>query len=563
MRGLTNRFGSQTVHEDLDLDVRRGEILGVVGGSGTGKSVLMRSILGLREPDAGSIQVLGADARSGRFADRQHITRNTGVLFQDGALFSSMTVGENVQVPLKEHHGEFPERWYFELALLKIKLAGLPADALDKLPSQLSGGMRKRAGLARALALDPPLLFLDEPTAGLDPIGAAAFDRLIRTLQQALGLTVFLITHDLDTLYAICDRIAVLADRKVIANAPLAEVEQIDHPWIQDYFHGPRASCARPRPIPPRPPEHGNQSQLRPDRRLHHRGRPGPAAVRALGRQIFLRPHLAAVPGGVPRGGDRPVGRQPGAVQRHRGRLDHRVDPGAERPAAGGRACARQFDHADQERHPRQAGDHQPDRAVDHPALRRHPEAPALTTIDKSDAPIIQTTPSALQNITDTANRIVERMDQMLSDKNVASISATLQNLEKISGGIADRDEGMQALIVSARDAARNLDTTLTTTNGTIKRLDQNLVQQLPGILEKLDATLVKLDSAAGNADNILGENRAAINSFANDGLGQLGPTLTELRGLIRDLRRVSDKLDNNPARYLLGRDAPKEFEPK
>ncbi|APO95153.1 MULTISPECIES: MlaD family protein [Xanthomonas] len=191
------------------------------------------------------------------------------------------------------------------------------------------------------------------------------------------------------------------------------------------------------------------------------------------------------------------------------------------------------------------------------------PEAPSLTTIDKSDAPIIQTTPSALQNITDTANRIVERMDEMLSDKNVASISATLQNLEKISGGIADRDEGMQALIVSARDAARNLDTTLTTTNGTIKRLDQNLVQQLPGILNKLDATLVKLDSAAGNADNILGENRAAINSFANDGLGQLGPTLTELRGLIRDLRRVSDKLDNNPARYLLGRDAPKEFEPK
>ncbi|MBB3813617.1 phospholipid/cholesterol/gamma-HCH transport system ATP-binding protein [Xanthomonas arboricola] len=245
VRGLTNRFGNQVVHEDLDLDVRRGEILGVVGGSGTGKSVLMRSILGLREPDAGSIQVLGADARSGRFADRQHITRNTGVLFQDGALFSSMTVGENVQVPLKEHHGEFPERWYFELALLKIKLAGLPADALDKLPSQLSGGMRKRAGLARALALDPPLLFLDEPTAGLDPIGAAAFDRLIRTLQQALGLTVFLITHDLDTLYAICDRIAVLADHKVIANAPLAEIEQVDHPWIQEYFHGPRARAAR------------------------------------------------------------------------------------------------------------------------------------------------------------------------------------------------------------------------------------------------------------------------------------------------------------------------------
>ncbi|WP_282244719.1 MULTISPECIES: ABC transporter ATP-binding protein [Stenotrophomonas] len=245
VRGLTNRFGSQTVHEGLDLDVRRGEILGVVGGSGTGKSVLMRSILGLRTPDEGQIEVLGVDARSGNRADRLHIERNTGVLFQDGALFSSMTVGENVQVPLKEHHGELPERWHYELALLKVKLAGLPADAINKLPSQLSGGMRKRAGLARALALDPPLLFLDEPTAGLDPIGAAAFDRLIKTLQEALGLTVLLITHDLDTLYAICDRVAVLADHKVIANAPLHEIEQLEHPWIQEYFHGPRARAAR------------------------------------------------------------------------------------------------------------------------------------------------------------------------------------------------------------------------------------------------------------------------------------------------------------------------------
>lgn len=245
VRGLTNRFGAQVVHDGLDLDVRRGEILGVVGGSGTGKSVLMRSILGLRTPDDGQIEVLGVDARSSDPTNRLHIERNTGVLFQDGALFSSLTVGENVQVPLKEHHGELPERWHYELALLKVKLAGLPADAINKLPSQLSGGMRKRAGLARALALDPPLLFLDEPTAGLDPIGAAAFDRLIKTLQEALGLTVFLITHDLDTLYAICDRVAVLADKKVIANAPLHEIEQLDHPWIQEYFHGPRARAAR------------------------------------------------------------------------------------------------------------------------------------------------------------------------------------------------------------------------------------------------------------------------------------------------------------------------------
>ena len=245
VRGLDNRFGAQVVHENLDLDVRRGEILGVVGGSGTGKSVLMRSIIGLREPDAGEIEVLGADARSGDPADRLHIERNTGVLFQDGALFSSLTVGENVQVPLKEHHPGLPDSLRYELALLKVKLAGLPADAIDKLPSQLSGGMRKRAGLARALALDPPLLFLDEPTAGLDPIGAAAFDHLIRTLQQALGLTVFLITHDLDTLYAICDRVAVLADRRILAVAPVAELERLPHPWVQEYFNGPRGRAAQ------------------------------------------------------------------------------------------------------------------------------------------------------------------------------------------------------------------------------------------------------------------------------------------------------------------------------
>ncbi|MGH8060702.1 MAG: MlaD family protein [Pseudoxanthomonas sp.] len=191
------------------------------------------------------------------------------------------------------------------------------------------------------------------------------------------------------------------------------------------------------------------------------------------------------------------------------------------------------------------------------------PQAPALTSVDTRDAPLIQTTPSALQNISDTANRIVERLDQVLSDKNVASITATLEHLEAVSGSMADRDQGLQALLVSARDAARNLDRTLDTTNGTVQRLDENLVKQLPPLLNKLDSTLARLDSAAGNADSILGENRAAINSFANDGLGQLGPTLSELRSLIRDLRRVSDRLEGNPARYLLGRDAPKEFDPK
>ena len=245
VRGLRNQFGTQVVHDDLDLDVRRGEIIGVVGGSGTGKSVLMRAILGLREPEAGEIEVLGIDARSEKARESGVIERNTGVLFQNGALFSSLTVAENVSVPLKEHYPDLPADLVHDLAMLKIRMAGLGEDAGAKLPSQLSGGMRKRAGIARALALDPALLFLDEPTAGLDPIGAAAFDELIRTLQQALGLTVFLITHDLDTLYAICDRVAVLADRRVLVAAPLPEVEKFDHPWVQEYFHGPRGRAAQ------------------------------------------------------------------------------------------------------------------------------------------------------------------------------------------------------------------------------------------------------------------------------------------------------------------------------
>jgi len=245
VRGLTNSFGEQTVHRDLDLDVMPGEIIGVVGGSGTGKSVLMRAILGLRPPQAGEIHVLGVDALNSSPRERLKIERNSGVLYQNGALFSSLTVGENVMVPLKEHHGELPFDLIQDLAMLKIRLAGLPDNAADKYPSQLSGGMVKRAALARALALDPAILFLDEPTAGLDPISAAAFDQLILSLQRALGLTVFLITHDLDTLYTICNRVAVLADGKVLVNAPLSEVEKYDHPWVQEYFHGPRGRAAQ------------------------------------------------------------------------------------------------------------------------------------------------------------------------------------------------------------------------------------------------------------------------------------------------------------------------------
>jgi phospholipid/cholesterol/gamma-HCH transport system ATP-binding protein len=244
VRGLRNSFGETVVHECIDLDVRRGEILGVVGGSGTGKSVLMRSIIGLQVPDAGSIEVLGHLITADNDGAQSHIRCRWGVLFQGGALFSTLSVAENVEVPLREFYPDIDPPLLAEIAHYKVRLTGLTGDAGIKYPAELSGGMRKRAGLARALALDPELLFLDEPTAGLDPIGAAAFDRLTRDLQQTLGLTVFLITHDLDTLHEICDRVAVLADGRVIAVGTIPELLALDHPWVQAYFKGPRGRAA-------------------------------------------------------------------------------------------------------------------------------------------------------------------------------------------------------------------------------------------------------------------------------------------------------------------------------
>jgi len=244
VKGLLNAFGERRIHEDLDLTVRAGEVLGIVGGSGTGKTVLLNSILGLREPTAGTVKLFGEDTARMSRAERDDIEKRWGVLFQHGALFSSLTVLENVASPLVEHSG-LPADTIRELAEMKIAMVGLGPESHYLKPAELSGGMRKRVGLARALALDPELLFLDEPTAGLDPIGAAAFDDLILELQENLDLTVFMITHDLDSLYAICDRIAVLADKRVVEVAPPEELERSDHPWIKEYFLGPRGRAAR------------------------------------------------------------------------------------------------------------------------------------------------------------------------------------------------------------------------------------------------------------------------------------------------------------------------------
>ncbi|MET0293703.1 MAG: ABC transporter ATP-binding protein [Phenylobacterium sp.] len=244
VRGLRSQFGENLVHDDLDLTVRRGEILGVVGGSGTGKSVLLNTIIGLKTPEAGTVKVLGHEVSAASPESYGNVERRWGVLFQQGALFSNLTVRENVSAPMWEHT-DLPPSEIEELADLKIRLVGLRIEHGDLKPAELSGGMRNRVGLARALALDPELLFLDEPTAGLDPIGAAAFDELILGLSRSLTLTVLMITHDLDTLYAITDRVAVLADRKVVATQPIRELEKSDHPWIKEYFLGPRGRAAR------------------------------------------------------------------------------------------------------------------------------------------------------------------------------------------------------------------------------------------------------------------------------------------------------------------------------
>jgi phospholipid/cholesterol/gamma-HCH transport system ATP-binding protein len=240
VRGIEVGFGERLILKGLDLDVYRGEILGFVGGSGQGKSVLTRAILGLIPKRAGTIEVFGENLDELSPASRRQIERRWGVLFQHGALFSSLTVKQNVQVPMREYL-DLSDRLLDELAMLKIEMVGLKPDAADKLPSELSGGMVKRAALARALALDPEILFLDEPTSGLDPIGAGDFDDLIATLQRTLGLTVFMVTHDLDSLYTVCDRIAALGDGRVIAAGPIEAMLASDHPWVRSYFHGKRA----------------------------------------------------------------------------------------------------------------------------------------------------------------------------------------------------------------------------------------------------------------------------------------------------------------------------------
>ncbi|PWE56594.1 ABC transporter ATP-binding protein [Metarhizobium album] len=245
VRDLTVGFGPKVVLDNLNLDIYRGEILGFVGASGTGKSVLMRTVLRLLPRRSGTIHILGEDYDSLGEEERMKLDMRLGVLFQHGALFSALTVRENIQLPMREYL-DLPKWLMDELALLKIEMVGLAADAADKYPSELSGGMIKRAALARALALDPDLVFLDEPTSGLDPIGAAEFDELIARLRDTLGLTVYMVTHDLDSLFSVCDRIAVLGQKRVLVEGTIEDMLEFDDPWVQSYFRGKRARSIVP-----------------------------------------------------------------------------------------------------------------------------------------------------------------------------------------------------------------------------------------------------------------------------------------------------------------------------
>ncbi len=566
VRDLCNRFGAQAVHEHLDLDVRRGEILGVVGGSGTGKSVLLRSIVGLRRPTSGSVRVFGEDLLQLPEERRSLVERRFGVLFQQGALFSSLTVVENVALPLIENAG-LPRADAEHLAQVKLALAGLPANAGDKYPASLSGGMIKRAALARALALDPDILFLDRPTAGLDPIGAAAFDNLIRTLRDALGLTVFLVTHDLDTLYTICDRVAVLSQKKVLVVDTLERVAATDDAWVREYFHGPRGRIAR------KPPPCRRITEM--ETRAHH-VLIGLFSVIVIGAALLFGLWLAksgsegkfsyydivfneAVSGLSQGSSVQYSGIKVGDV------AFLRLDPKDPRKVwARIRVVASAPIKQDTTAKLALTG------ITGTSIIQLSSGTPASPMLEGRDRkiPVIVATPSPLtqllsngEDLMGNINQLIARFSNLLSEENTARISRTLDHLDQATGALSAERENVSAVMQQLAQASRQANAALAQASELMRSANGLLNEQGKGMLENASKTMASLERTSATLDQLISENRHSLDGGIQ-GLAELGPAVSELRDTLAALRGISRRLEENPANYLLGREKTKEFTP-
>lgn len=567
VRDLCNRFGAQTVHEHLDLDVRRGEILGVVGGSGTGKSVLLRSIVGLRRPTSGSVRVFGEDLLQLPEERRSLVERRFGVLFQQGALFSSLTVVENVALPLIEN-ASLPRADAEHLAQVKLALAGLPANAGDKYPASLSGGMIKRAALARALALDPDILFLDEPTAGLDPIGAAAFDNLIRTLRDALGLTVFLVTHDLDTLYTICDRVAVLSQKKVLVVDTLERVAATDDAWVREYFHGPRG-----RAPPTKPPPCWRTTEM--ETRAHH-VLIGLFSVIVIGAALLFGLWLAksgsegkfnyydivfneAVSGLSQGSSVQYSGIKVGDV------AFLRLDPQDPRKVwARIRVVASAPIKQDTTAKLALTG------ITGTSIIQLSSGTPSSPMLEGKDGkiPVIVATPSPLtqllsngEDLMGNINQLIARFSNLLSEENSARISRTLDHLDQATGALSAERENVSAVMQQLAQASKQANAALAQASELMRNANGLLNEQGKGMLENASKTMASLERTSATLDQLISENRHSLDGGIQ-GIAELGPAVSELRDTLAALRGISRRLEENPANYLLGREKTKEFTP-
>lgn len=566
VRDLCNRFGAQAVHEHLDLDVRRGEILGVVGGSGTGKSVLLRSIVGLRRPTSGSVRVFGEDLLQLPEERRSLVERRFGVLFQQGALFSSLTVVENVALPLIENAG-LPRADAEHLAQVKLALAGLPANAGDKYPASLSGGMIKRAALARALALDPDILFLDEPTAGLDPIGAAAFDNLIRTLRDALGLTVFWSPMTWTPCTPSATGSPCCRRRRSWWSIPWNGSPPPTTPGSAN------TSTGRAGAPPTKPPPCRRITEM--ETRAHH-VLIGLFSVIVIGAALLFGLWLAksgsegkfnyydivfneAVSGLSQGSSVQYSGIKVGDV------AFLRLDPKDPRKVwARIRVVASAPIKQDTTAKLALTG------ITGTSIIQLSSGTPASPMLEGKDGkiPVIVATPSPLtqllsngEDLMGNINQLIARFSNLLSEENTARISRTLDHLDQATGALSAERENVSAVMQQLAQASRQANAALAQASELMRSANGLLNEQGKGMLENANKTMASLERTSATLDQLISENRHSLDGGIQ-GLAELGPAVSELRDTLAALRGISRRLEENPANYLLGREKTKEFTP-